>query len=148
MSTRRSKLKELVGKIEGTQALMIAYVTGERASTQPAEYQELYYQLDVDLEELGYANPNQHKSLEAFWSFCKLKELDTYASRRTYVREIYADVLLDIERALRKDSGNWQQGSQKAEANEIIRPSSATYQPPGKIVETPSDIEAVLFTLV
>ena len=56
MSTR-SKLKELVGKIEGTQALMIAYVTGERANTQPAEYQELYYQLNVDLEELGYANP-------------------------------------------------------------------------------------------
>ena len=106
---------EIRGKIEGVQALMIAYVTGERKDTQPAEYQELYYQLDVDLEELEYPNPNQHKSLESFWSFCKSKEMKNYASRRAYVRDLYADVLLDIERTIRKakDPRKWKQANQE-----------------------------------
>jgi len=94
---------------------MIAFVTGERTSNQPVEYQELYYRLDVELEDSGYPNPNSHRSLEAFWSFCKLKEMDTYASRRTYVRELYADVLLDIERTLHraKDPRHWKKANEE-----------------------------------
>ncbi len=111
----KDKLREVKGQIEGVQALMIAYVTGERADTQPAEYQELYYQLYVALENLEYSNPNQHKSLEAFWSYCKLQELDSYALRRSYVRDIYADILLDIERTLRQaeDPRKWKRANQE-----------------------------------
>jgi len=114
-SSAEKKLVSLKRRIEGIQLLMIAYVTGERTPTQPAEYQELYYQLDVDLEDAGYPNPNQHRSLEAFWSFCKLKEMGTYADRRTYVRELYADVLLDIERTLRRapDPVYWKRANER-----------------------------------
>ncbi|MEJ5311415.1 MAG: hypothetical protein WHX52_16765 [Anaerolineae bacterium] len=149
MSTR-DELKGLVSKIEGIQALMIAYVTNGRTDTQPAEYQELYYQLDVDFVELGCTNPNQHKSLEAFWSFCKLKEMNDYASRRTYVRELYADILLDIERALRqaKGSGNHLQIKLGSNVNESVKLSSVAYKANGEIVEAPDNIEKLLSILI
>ena len=138
----KEKLRGLKGKIEGTQALMIAFVTGERTETQPAEYQELFYQLDVDLEEQGYPNPNRHRSLEAFWSFCKLQELDTYALRRTYVRELYADVLLDIERALRKakDPRKWKQTNQEL-TDELIPIRQQWLKAKNYIYSKPPDFE-------
>jgi hypothetical protein len=114
-SEDRNRLSAVKRKIEETQALMIAYVTGERTPDQPVDYQELYYQLDVELEDLGYPNPNPHRSLEVFWSFCKLEEMGTYASRRAYVRELYADVLLEIERTVRraKDPRRWKKANQQ-----------------------------------
>lgn len=114
-SEDRNRLNSVKAEIETVQVLMIAFVTGDRNPGQPAEYQELYYQLDVGLEDLGYPNPNPHRSLEAFWSFCKLKEMATYASRRAYVRELYADVLLEIERTLRraKDPRHWKKANQE-----------------------------------
>ena len=92
---------------------MIGYVTDHREATQPAQYQDLYVRVAVELENAGYPNPNQHRSLEAFWNYCKLKELNTYASRRTYVRELYADVLFDLERALykEKDPRHWKEAN-------------------------------------
>ena len=101
MSSESNKLTELKDQIESIQSLMIAHVTGEWAANQSAEYQELYYQLDVALADAGYSNPNPHRSLEAFWSFCR-KEIGTYADRRAYVRDLYADVLLEIERTRRR----------------------------------------------
>ena len=138
----KKNLREVVGKIESVQALMIAYVTGERADTQPAEYKELYYQLDVDLEELGYANPNPHRSLETFWSFCKLKEMNDYASRRTYVRELYADVSLDIERTIRKakDPRKWKQANQEL-TDELTPIRQQWLKAKNYIYSTPPDFE-------
>ena len=110
----KDKLNQAKRKIESVQALMIAYVTGERTNTQPTEYQEAYYQLDVELKELGLSNPNQHRSLESFWSFCKLQEMNDYASRRAYVRDLYGDVLLDVEHKLRKikEPRNWKRANE------------------------------------
>ena len=109
VSESQNKQTLLKRLIEGIQGLMIAYVTNERTNTQPAEYQELYYQLHAALDDAGYANPNSHRSLDAFWRYCKLMEMTTYESRRIYVRELYADVLFDIERVLRRaeDPRHW-----------------------------------------
>lgn len=121
---------------------MIAFVTGERTKTQPAEYQELFYQLDGDLEEQRYLNPNPHRSLEAFWSFCKRQELDTYASRRTYVRELYADILLDIERSLRKakDPRKWKQTNREL-TDELIPVRQQWLKAKNYIYTKPPDFE-------
>lgn len=103
------KAIELGAKIMQLQALMIAYATDGRTSDQPRSYREQYTEVTVDLEDAKYANPNPHKSLEVFFAFCKLQEMKTYASRRAYVEELYADVLLDLKRIQRHapSSKNW-----------------------------------------
>lgn len=83
------------------QSLMVAYATDGRTSDQPLAYRELYADIALELEETKYANPNPHKSLEAFYAHCKLQEMKTYASRRLYVGELYADVLIDLKRVQR-----------------------------------------------
>ena len=62
-----------------------------------------------ELEDASLENPNPHKSLEVFWSFCKLKEFDKWSERRAYVKEIYADILLELKRIQRNapDPRNW-----------------------------------------
>lgn len=91
------------------QALMIAYATDGRTSDQPRAYRDQYSEITLELEEARYANPNPHKSLEVFYAFCKLQEMKTYASRRAYVEELYADILLDLKRIQRHapSSKNW-----------------------------------------
>lgn len=93
-------LRDLRRQIETVQALMIPYVTGHPAKTQPIRYIRQYNALHTALEAAGYCDPNPHSSLEEFWAYCKVKGMKTYAARRTYVRELYADILLDIERRL------------------------------------------------
>ena len=89
---------KLGAQIQQLQSLMIAFVTDGRTKEQPAEYRELFASVQIGLETSKYAHPNPHKSLEVFWAFCKLQELKTYASRRAYVEELYADILLDLKR--------------------------------------------------
>jgi hypothetical protein len=100
---------ELAAKVMQLQALMIAYATDGRASNQPRDYRDQYADITVELEEAKYANPNPHKSLEVFYAFCKLQKMTTYASRRAYVEELYADILLDLKRIQRHGptSKNW-----------------------------------------
>lgn len=89
---------ELGAQIQELQSLMIAFVTDGRTSEQPARYRDLYATVHVALESAKYAQPNPHKSLEVFWAFCKLQEMKTYASRRAYVENLYADIFLDLKR--------------------------------------------------
>jgi hypothetical protein len=89
---------ELGTRIQQLQSLMIAFATDGRTKEQPAEYRELFATIQIGLEGAKYAHPNPHKSLEVFWAFCKLQEMETYASRRAYVEELYADILLDLKR--------------------------------------------------
>jgi hypothetical protein len=118
---KSKQAKELYVKIEQIQSLMVAYVTGERTNTQPYEYRELYDEVYFNLEENKYENPNPHKSLELFWSYCKLKNMGTYADRRAYVDEVYSDILLDLKRIQRNkpDPKNWKK------TNEILNDSLA-----------------------
>jgi len=88
---------------------MIAYVTDKRTHEQPSQYKDAYDEVFFQLEENGYENPNPHKSLEIFWSYCKLQNMGKWAERRAYVQEIYADILLDLKRIQRNepDPKNW-----------------------------------------
>ena len=111
------KALELGAQIQQLQALMIAFVTDGRTPDQPAQYNELYATVHWSLEESKYAHPNPHKSLETFWAFCKLQGMKTYASRRAYVEELYADILLDLKRiqAHKAAPRNW------AKANDALK---------------------------
>lgn len=95
-------LKETLQNIERLQGLMVAYVTNGRTDDQPKEYKSLYIDTLINLERLGYENPNKFKTLEEFWGVCKLK-YGTYAERRAFVNEIYGDITIDIERKLRQE---------------------------------------------
>nr|WP_223881718.1 hypothetical protein [Affinibrenneria salicis] len=103
------KAIELGAKVTQLQALMIAYATDGRTSDQPHAYRDQYAEVTFELEDEKYANPNPHKSLEAFYAFCKSQEMNTYALRRAYVEDLYADVLLDFKRIQRhaSSSKNW-----------------------------------------
>jgi hypothetical protein len=138
---------------------MIAYVTNGRDASQPAQYQGLYVQVAIELERADYPNPNQHRSLEAFWNHCKIKELNTYASRRTYVRELYADVLFDLERALykAKDPQHWKKANDELDDKLVpirqqwLKAKNYVYSNPpdyeNSIKEAINSIESVLKVL-
>lgn len=100
---------ELGKQIQQLQGLMVAYVTDGRMPDQPAEYRELYADVQIALELAKYPHPNPHKSLEAFWAFCKLQGMKSYASRRAYVEDLYADIHIDLKRvqAHKPGSRNW-----------------------------------------
>lgn len=103
------KAIKLGAKLMELQALMIAYATDGRTSDQPRAYRDQYAEVTFELEDAKYANPNPHKSLEVFYVFCKQHDMSTYASRRAYVEELYADVLLDLKRIQRHapSTKNW-----------------------------------------
>jgi len=159
-SDRKERQRRIKVMIEEVQALMIAYVTDGREGNQPAQYQSLYVDLDLELEGLGYANPNPHKSLEVFWGFCKLKEMGTWADRRAYVRELYGDVLLDLERHIRRarDPRHWETAN--AQLTDNLSPVRAQWlkaknfiysQPPdyeNSIKESINSIESILKILL
>jgi hypothetical protein len=100
---------ELGKQIQRLQALMMAFATDERTPDQPAEYRELYAEVQIALELAKYPHPNPHKSLEAFWAYCKSQQMKSYASRRVYIEELNADILLDLKRVqvYKPGSRNW-----------------------------------------
>ena len=95
---------------------MVAYVTNGRSEEQPKEYKSVYIDTLINLEKLGYDNPNKFKTLEEFWGVCKLR-FPTYAERRAFVNEIYGDITLDFERKLRQEP----EPKEWVKANEILK---------------------------
>lgn len=95
-------IKDTLENIERLQGLMISYVTNSRNEDQPKIYKSLYIDTVLNLEQMGYDNPNKFKTLEEFWVFCKSK-FPSYAERRAYVNEIYGDIMFDFERKIRKE---------------------------------------------
>jgi len=112
-------LGALESKILEMQSLMEAYATDGRLPDQPALYRELYIDIDLLLQQHGYANPNSYRTIEQFWEDCS----GTWASRRRLIGEIYADVLLDIGRRKRqaKEPRNWDTANEALE--EDLEPS-------------------------
>lgn len=113
----KAQAKDLITKIEELQSLMVAYVTGARSNEQPYQYKNIYVEVYFELENAGYENPNPHKSLEVFWPYCKLQNMSTWADRRAYVQDLYANILLDLKRIQRNapDPKNWKK------ANEVLK---------------------------
>ena len=152
--------KSVALKIEELQTLMIAYVTGERSDEQPHAYKNLYDEVYFELEDAHYENPNPHKSLEVFWSYCKLQGMDKYASRRAYVREIYSDILLELKRIQRHvaSSRNWKKANdalddelspvrtQWLKAKNFVYSASPDYE--NAIKEAINSIESCLMVLL
>ncbi|GAF05271.1 hypothetical protein [Saccharicrinis fermentans] len=93
-------IKETISNIERLQGLIVAYVTNGRQDGQTDEYKKLYIDTLILIEKLGYSNPNQYRTLEEIWGYCKLK-FPTYAERRANVNEMYSDILIDLERKIR-----------------------------------------------
>ena len=110
---------ELTGRIIELQTLMVAFVTDARTKDQPVAYRNLYAEVTLALDDGKYANPNTHRSLELFWSHCKLQKLGTYADRRAYVDLLYSDVLLDLKRIQRHAplSKNWKKANEALNDN-------------------------------
>lgn len=99
------KLENLEKDILDIKNIMIAYATNGRTENQSRQYQEMYVNLDILIEETGYSNPNLYKTIEAFWKDCG----GTWAERRELIENIYADLLIDIGRKKRKqkEPRNW-----------------------------------------
>lgn len=85
------------------QTLMIAYATNGRTTDQPAQYREVFTEVSIELQDAKLANPNPHKSLELFFAACRAKKLASWADRRAYVDELYADLLIELKRAERNE---------------------------------------------
>lgn len=94
--------KKLLEQIERLQGIMVAYVTNGRTDEQPAEYKELYIDILIDLEKNNYENPNNYRTLDELWGYCKMK-FSTYADRRSYINQMYNDIIIDLERKIRQD---------------------------------------------
>jgi hypothetical protein len=109
----RKRAEEVELKILDLQSIIIAYVADARTDEQPALYKDLYTDIYIELESAKFPNPNSHKSFESFLGHCKLKELKTYASRRMYVQELYADVLFELKKIQKHEaaSKNWKRAN-------------------------------------
>lgn len=151
---------ELGAKVMELQSLMVAFVTDGRTPEQPGAYRDLYAEVTLELEDSKYANPNPHKSLEVFWAFCKLQKLGTYADRRAYVDQLYADILLDLKRIQRHAPSpkNWKKAnevlddqltpvrSQWLKAKNFIYAAAPDYE--NSIKESISAVESCLMVLL
>ena len=106
-----NKLEKLEKAISEISAIMIAYATNGRTDEQPKQYQELYIDLDILIEDAGYNNSNPYKTIELFWKDCG----STWAERREFVGKIYSDLLFDIGRKKRKhkDPRNWNKANKE-----------------------------------
>lgn len=103
-------------KILHLQAIMVAFATDGRTPAQPSDYAEQYADVTNELADAQYPNPNRHLTLETFLAYLKLKDLGTYAERRIFTKEIYKDVLNDLQSIQRHEgtSQNW------ARANAVL----------------------------
>jgi hypothetical protein len=138
----KEQVKGLQTRIESIQSLMIAFVTNAREDSQPREYMGLYNDLYLDFEELGYENPNPHKTLEIFWEYCKFQEMGTWSERRAYVRKLYADILLDLTRSIRSRANprNWDK-TNKLLTDELSPVRAQWLKAKNFIYSTPPDYE-------
>lgn len=150
----------LAQKICVLQAIMVAYATDDRKSDQPRTYRDLYAEVTIELEEAKYANPNPHKSLEVFYAHCKTQDMKTYANRRAYVEDLYADVLLDLKRQQRHAATprNWKKANDALEdqlspiRKQWLKAKNFTYGSPpdyeNSIKESISAVESCLMILL
>lgn len=112
----RDALKRLIREIHELQDLLEDYATyrEEEENEAMARYSELYVDVDLKLNKLGYEHINPHRSLRSIWSFSKTQGLETYMERRKYIRELYEDIVFDIQRtaAGEKEARNWKKADE------------------------------------
>jgi uncharacterized protein (TIGR02391 family) len=107
VDTEPTGLEALLTNIQQLQAIMVAVATGgPRIQDKEAEYSQLYVTVGAQLESLeqlslALPNPNPFHSLWDWYGHWSAN-LPSYASRRQYVRELYAPVADPIRNALHK----------------------------------------------
>ena len=102
-----AQLKSLLKKIKQIQAMMVDVSTGRSLIQEKEdEYIVIYLDIAADIESLakdGFAlsHENSFRTLWDWYGYWSSK-LPSYASRRQYVRELYAPLVNPIESALHK----------------------------------------------
>lgn len=140
----RKELKRLVRQIQELQALLEDRATYFKNDEEEAaqRYKELYLDVDLKLEELGYEHENPHRSLHSIWGYSKTQGLGTYAERRQYIRELYEDIVFDLERRLAKEKEpkNWKKANE-AISDELAPVRSQWLKAKNYIYSEPPDLE-------
>jgi hypothetical protein len=81
--------EELIGWMKRT---MTNVATGDRIDDSNDDYVLRFRALRAVLKRLGMKNPNPHQDLWAFYRYWSENDLGTYASRRSYVADLYEEV--------------------------------------------------------
>jgi len=95
--------KKLLGKIDEIKQIMIAVGTGKRIQDFEQPYKEKYKEIDEILYQLGVPNPNNCSGLWDWYHLWINDGLGTYASRRTYIKDLYNDLITMISQSLEND---------------------------------------------
>lgn len=90
---------ELIGGIEAQMALMIAVATGgPKIDSVNADYIERRQHIGKELARRRIDDPNPHTDLWRWYGKWSSGDLPSYASRRTYIAELYAPLIDRIRR--------------------------------------------------
>ena len=90
----------LLQQIETIKALMISVSTGgPRIQEVNDQYKDVYYQINSCLSALGIGNPNTFKDLWEWYGRWSQPDLNTYASRRKFVPQLYQETIDMLEKA-------------------------------------------------
>lgn len=92
--------QDVLDKIEKIKNIMISVSTGGPQIKQiNPEYIESYNTLAQWLDKLGVTNPNAHKDLWGWYGRWSQPDLSTYASRRTFISDLYQPLIDTIEKS-------------------------------------------------
>ncbi len=92
--------KTILASIERQKNIMISVATGgARIQDVNANYKVEYTKLDKLFNALGIDNPNQYKDLWEWYGRWSSGDLPTYASRRTFIGELFAEVMDLIQKS-------------------------------------------------
>lgn len=90
----------LLQEIETIKALMISVSTGgPRIQEVNDQYKDLYNQINSCLSLLGVSNPNIFRDLWEWYGRWSQPDLSTYASRRSFIPQLYQETIDILEKA-------------------------------------------------
>jgi hypothetical protein len=85
---------ELVGEIEAQRSLMVATATGgPRIQEVNQQYEQRRGRIATELRRRGVADPNPHGDLWAWYGRWSAGDMPSWASRRTYMSELYQPLI-------------------------------------------------------
>ena len=92
--------KSLLQQIETIKALMISVSTGgPRIQEVNDQYKDIYNQINSCLSSIGVSDPNTFKDLWEWYGRWSQPDLKTYASRRSFILQLYQEATDTLEKA-------------------------------------------------
>lgn len=105
----KANKKEILDKIEKVKNIMILVATGgPKIQDMDEEYKTNYVILDEWFSLLKMVNPNIYGGLWEWYGRWKQDDLSTYASRRTFITEMYQGVIDVISKSDEKDTPQYE----------------------------------------